>query len=58
MQEVALCVQGKPDRAGGPMADTPEDTRKPVDAGGHIVHDSKAQRSGGPAGASAVDLDG
>ena len=48
MPEALSCVHGKPDRAGGPVINTRQDTWKPFQAGGHIVYIWDARQNGIP----------
>ena len=48
MPEALLCVQGKPDKAGGPVIDTMQDTWRLAQAGGHIVCNWEARQCGRP----------
>ena len=44
-----MCVEGKPDIAGGPMSNILQHAWKPVHAGGHVKHNWEARRRGRPA---------
>ena len=46
MPEVSLCVQGKPDKAGGPVMRTRRYSSKPVYAGSPVVCLRKTQQNG------------
>ena len=43
-----MCVEGKPDIAGGPMSNILQHAWKPVRAGGHVKHNWEARRRGRP----------
>ena len=48
MLEALLCVEGKPDEAGGPVMNTLEDTWKLAHPGGHVVYNWEARQRGRP----------
>ena len=48
MLEALLCVEGKPDEAGGPVMNTLEDTWKLAHPGGHVVYNWEARQRGKP----------
>ena len=45
-----MCVEGKPDIAGGPMSNILQHAWKPVHAGSHVKHNWEARRRGRPCG--------
>ena len=51
------CVQGKPDRAGGPVINTLYDTWKLVHVGGHIVCNWEARHYGWPTRRIYINVD-